>query len=220
MAIVASVVLGPRVFISGGPADVAGDVLVASGAPGSLVLPVDAPPTPTGPSATVVLSPSVVIPEEPPTTQAPAPPTTGPSSVEPEVTSTTEAPAPTTTTTVQPAPTTTTIPAPPPPTAPPRSAEPEPPPAALSATHADGEQEGMVSWYDLPGARAGVCAHRTIDRGTVVTVTNVKTGQSITCTVNDRGPYSRDDKILDLHLEDFSRLAPLKEGVFPARLDW
>jgi rare lipoprotein A len=65
-----------------------------------------------------------------------------------------------------------------------------------------------------------VCAHRTIEKGTVVTVTNLESGESITCTVDDRGPYSGDDKVLDLHRDEFSRLAPLEQGVFPARLDW
>ncbi|CAN5141369.1 hypothetical protein BH24ACT1_BH24ACT1_01510 [soil metagenome] len=78
----------------------------------------------------------------------------------------------------------------------------------------------MVSWYDLPGSRAGVCAHRTIEKGTVVTVTNVATGESITCTVDDRGPYSGDNKVLDLHRDDFSRLAPLDQGIISARLAW
>ncbi len=172
----------------------------------------------------MVLTPSVVIPDESPTTEASAPPTTAAAVEEANVTPTTEAPSPTTTTTTEPAPTTTTAAPttttapPPPPPAP--AAEPEPAPAALSASHDDGTHEGMVSWYDLPGARSGICAHRTIEKGTVVTVTNVETGASITCTVDDRGPYSGDGKILDLHQDDFSQLAPLEEGVFPARLDW
>ena len=65
-----------------------------------------------------------------------------------------------------------------------------------------------------------MCAHRTIEKGTVVTVTNLDTGASITCTVDDRGPYSGDGKVLDLHRDEFSRLASLEQGIFPARLDW
>ncbi|HEV2071968.1 MAG TPA: septal ring lytic transglycosylase RlpA family protein [Acidimicrobiales bacterium] len=140
---------------------------------------------------------------------------------------TTEAPPAPTTTEVPPAPSTTEVPPPPPTTTPPpppeEPAEPAarvPLPAALSAEHADGTQEGMVSWYDLPGSISGVCAHRTIEKGTVVTVTNLDTGKSITCTVDDRGPYSGDEKILDLHRDEFSQLAPLNQGVFSARLDW
>ncbi len=217
MAIAASVVLGPRVFTTAGPAGEPVEVLVAAGAPGVPAV-LAAPPEPSNPGPTLV--PAVAEePEAPPTTEDVAP-ATNEVTVEPvEKVSppTTEAPAPPTTaerplpaTTVPP----TTTPPPPPP------AEPAPDPAALSATHEDGVHEGMVSWYDLPGSRAGVCAHRTIARGTVVTVTNLDTGQSITCTVDDRGPYSGDAKILDLHKDDFARLAPLEQGVFPARLDW
>lgn len=83
-----------------------------------------------------------------------------------------------------------------------------------------GTQRGSVSWYELEGARPGICAHRILDKGTVVTVTNLATGASITCTVGDRGPYSGDDKVLDLFRDDFARLAPLEEGVVAARLDW
>lgn len=164
----------------------------------------------------------------PPTLADPAPevsPTAPPPDPQAEALapSTTEAP-PVTTTTEAPAPTTTEVPLPPTTTAPPPPPDqppaPAPTPAALSAEHADGTQEGMVSWYDLPGSRSGVCAHRTIEKGTVVTVTDLDTGKSITCTVDDRGPYSGDEKVLDLHRDEFSQLAPLDQGVIPARLDW
>lgn len=151
---------------------------------------------------------------------SPAPPPEPPAPVLPPVT--TEAPPASTTTEVPPSPPTTEAPPPPTTTPPPPPPEEPPPPvpAALSAEHADGTQEGMVSWYDLPGSISGVCAHRTIEKGTVVTVTNLDTGKSITCTVDDRGPYSGDDKVLDLHRDEFSQLAPLDQGVFSARLDW
>lgn len=168
-------------------------------------------------SAPVLPTPPEPAPEVRPTAPPPDPQdeALAPSTTEAApVTTTAEAPAPTTT--EAPPPPTTTTP-PPPPEVPPASA---PTPAALSAEHADGTQEGMVSWYDLPGSRSGVCAHRTIEKGTVVTVTNLDTGKSITCTVDDRGPYSGDEKVLDLHQDEFSQLAPLDQGVFPARLDW
>ncbi len=226
MAIVATVVLGPRVFTTGAAPEAPREVVVAAGAyrpdvldatdspsPSPLAAPVATPVAPAPPP--VVPSTTAPAPPEPPEAQAAPSPEASPS------TSTTEAPAPTTTT-AAPAPTTTTAPPAPPTTAPPPPPPPppEPVPAALAAEHADGVHEGYVSWYDLPGSRAGVCAHRTIERGTVVTVTNLDTGAWITCTVDDRGPYSGDDKVLDLHRDDFARLAPLDQGVFPARLDW
>ncbi len=93
-------------------------------------------------------------------------------------------------------------------------------PPAPHVEQSDGTQRGDVSWYELDGARAGICAHRILDKGTVVTVTNLATGASLICTVDDRGPYSGDDKVLDLFRDDFARLAPLEEGVVRARLDW
>lgn len=128
----------------------------------------------------------------PPTSKAPAPTTTSPP--------TTEAPAPTTTTTTT---------APPPP---PDEREPDPQPEG-------GTQEGKASWYELEGSEAGICAHRTLEFGTVVRVTNVANGKNITCTVGDRGPYV-DGRVLDLFRDDFAKLAPTSEGVIDVRLEW
>ncbi|MGI8759294.1 MAG: septal ring lytic transglycosylase RlpA family protein [Acidimicrobiales bacterium] len=218
VAIVVSVVLVPRAFPPGAPAEAAGEVSVAAGSPDLSVLPDAGLSRPVGTGSTVVLSASVVAPPTT-TTEAPPPPTTE-APPAPSTTTTTEAPPapaaasadppppPTTTTTEPPPPPTTTTTEPPPPAPPP-----EPQPSGRT-------QEGGVSWYDLPGSSAGVCAHRTIDKGTVVTVTNLDTGESLTCTVNDRGPYSGDGKILDLYRDDFARLAPLEQGVISARIDW
>ena len=41
------------------------------------------------------------------------------------------------------------------------------------------------------------CAHKTRKLGSTVRVTNIKTGRSIMCPINDRGPYIR-GRILDL----------------------
>ncbi|MBW3548505.1 MAG: septal ring lytic transglycosylase RlpA family protein [Actinobacteria bacterium] len=160
----------------------------------------------------------------PESTTTMAPPETTTTTVE---TTTTTAP-PETTTTTAPS-TTTTVPLieievdttahthpEPPPTTTTTAAPPPPPPSGDDDVRS---QEGQASWYDLPGSRAGVCAHRTIAKGTVVTVRNLDTGKSITCTVDDRGPYA-DGKIIDLYRDDFARLAPLSQGVFPTRITW
>jgi hypothetical protein len=138
----------------------------------------------------------------------------------PAPTTTTTAPPPTTTTTprvvrkvVTPAPaarpkaapTTTT----PPTTAPPTTA---PPTTAAPAR----SQSGKASWYDH---KPGVCAHRTLPFGTVVTVTSVANGRQVRCTVGDRGPYVN-GWILDLHPQEFSRLAPTSDGVISVRINW
>ncbi len=225
MSIVTSVVLGPRLFLPADGSTSDGQVVVAAVAPDRVPAVPSAASADNRSSDTVVADPpasprpdtsSVPTPTSEPEELAPAPPTTQAIEVdEPEpAPPTTEAPPPPTTTTTTEAP-------PPPTTVPPPPPEPEEPvPAALSAEHGDGTQVGDVSWYDLPGSISGVCAHRTIEKGTVVTVTNLDTGKSITCLVDDRGPYSGDEKVLDLHRDEFSRLAPLEQGIFTARLDW
>ena len=222
VAITTTVVLGPQLFPATQHAEPPLEVALAVGSADLAVVPEPVPRSSTSPDATVVLAPVVVT----TTTEPPGPPPT----VAPRTSSITEADVVPTTTTTAPrvaSTTTTSAPAarkataatstsstttsttsvPTPTTAPP-------------VAQSDGVQFGDVSWYDLEGARPGICAHRYLDRGTSVTITNLATGASITCIVGDRGPYSGDGKILDLFKDDFARLAPLEEGVVAARLDW
>jgi rare lipoprotein A (peptidoglycan hydrolase) len=128
----------------------------------------------------------------------------------PTTTATTAAPpttaAPTTATTAAPtttattaAPTTTT-------TAPPTTTTTAPPNA----------QSGKASWYRY---NDGECAHRTLPRGTVVTITNVANGRTATCVVTDRGPYGG-GRIIDLDDNTFAQLAPLSSGVVDVTISW
>lgn len=80
-------------------------------------------------------------------------------------------------------------------------------------------QSGLASWYELEGAHAGVCAHRTLPFGTVVTVTVVKTGSSMSCVVGDRGPFAA-NLVIDLFRDDFATIAPLGAGVVSVHLTW
>src|SRR6202035_820509 len=115
--------------------------------------------------------------------------------------------APTTTTTAAPPPpppaakpvTTTTAapaPAPKPPPAPAPKPVATPPPPQNSTT-------GYASWYSAP---AGTCASPTLAFGTVVTVTDLSTGGSVRCTVDDR-EASNPGRVLDLASATFSQLA-------------
>lgn len=193
VAIALSVVLVPQLFTGPGASSATPPVEVTMVAPAS-----------SGAGD----SPSVV------TTVAPSTATTADST-----TTTTTAAPPSTTTTTAPPPSTT---APPPPApAPPPPPPPPPPPAtepAAEPTPAN-HQEGEASWYDLEGAEAGVCAHRTLPFGTVVRVTNLDNGNAISCTVGDRGPWV-EGRIIDLYREDFAKLAPLSKGVIDVRLEW
>ncbi len=78
-----------------------------------------------------------------------------------------------------------------------------------------GFQVGRATWY---GVRGMTAAHRTLPFGTVVRVTNLNTGASVTVVINDRGPFG--SAIIDLSRDAFARLAPLSQGVIPVRVEW
>ena len=154
-------------------------------------------PVPAGGPATT--APPTPAPPPPPTTAHTHPATT----VRAATTTTahthpptTAKPAPTTTTTRPPPPTTTTTAAP-----------------AFVA----GQALGKASFF--MAAAPGTCAHRTLPKGTPVRVVNTANGQSVVCTVTDRGPYV-DGRIIDLAEPDFARLAGSHRGVIDVRIEW
>ena len=80
-----------------------------------------------------------------------------------------------------------------------------------------GRQEGGASWYHY---KAGTCAHRSLPKGTVVTVTNLDNGKTVTCTVADRGPFIG-GRIIDLDRSVFIAIAESPgQGVLRVRLEW
>jgi uncharacterized protein YabE (DUF348 family) len=87
------------------------------------------------------------------------------------------------------------------------------PPAGLEA----GSQSGLATWYDAPVA--GGCAHRTLPKGTRVVITAVNTGASVTCIVNDRGPFGA-GRIIDLAPDVFQQLGHLDAGVISVTISW
>jgi resuscitation-promoting factor RpfB len=78
-------------------------------------------------------------------------------------------------------------------------------------------QIGEASWYDF--GDGFTAAHRTLPRGTVVTVTNLANGKSVRVQINDRGPFIR-DRIIDLNRPAFAALATPSEGVIDVRIAW
>jgi resuscitation-promoting factor RpfB len=92
--------------------------------------------------------------------------------------------------------------------------EPEPEEPAAPANR----EEGKASWYDNPYG-GYTAAHRTLPRGSVVTVTNVANGRSVEVRINDRGPFV-DGRVIDLNREAFAELAPPSEGVVRVRVEW
>lgn len=79
-----------------------------------------------------------------------------------------------------------------------------------------GTQSGKGTWYGAPSMTA---AHPTLPFGTVVRVTNLENGRTVTVTIRDRGPYG-EGRIIDLSKDAFAQLAPLSEGVIPVRIRW
>jgi len=77
-------------------------------------------------------------------------------------------------------------------------------------------ETGKASWYDHD---PGICAHKSLPFGTVVTVTDVANGRSVQCTVGDRGPYV-EGWVIDLNPREFQQLAPQSSGVISVRLTW
>ncbi len=57
-----------------------------------------------------------------------------------------------------------------------------------------GTQSGEGTWYGAPSMTA---AHPTLPFGTVVRVTNLENGKTVTVTIRDRGPYG-EGRIIDL----------------------
>jgi hypothetical protein len=90
--------------------------------------------------------------------------------------------------------------------------EPEPEPAAANV------QEGGASWYDNPYG-GYTAAHRTLPRGTIVTVTNLANGKQVQVRINDRGPYV-DGRVIDLNREAFAQIGSVSRGVIRVRLEW
>jgi rare lipoprotein A len=67
-----------------------------------------------------------------------------------------------------------------------------------------------------------VAAHRTLPFGSIVRVTNVRNGRSVTVRIIDRGPYGqnyREGTIIDVSHAAARRLRMLRDGQVPARVD-
>jgi rare lipoprotein A len=67
-----------------------------------------------------------------------------------------------------------------------------------------------------------VAAHRALPFGSIVRVTNVRNGRSVTVRIVDRGPYGRNYRegtIIDLSRAAAQRLRMMRDGQIPARLE-
>jgi uncharacterized protein YabE (DUF348 family) len=73
---------------------------------------------------------------------------------------------------------------------------------------------GVASWFEADGL---VAAHRTLPLGTVVKVTNVENGKSVSVRINQRGPFV-EGRVIDLSDDAFERLAPLGAGTIKVKV--
>jgi rare lipoprotein A (peptidoglycan hydrolase) len=89
-----------------------------------------------------------------------------------------------------------------------------PTPANVSPTNGE---RGQATWY--AAAPAGRCASPSLPFGTVLTVTNIATGASTTCTVDDReeAGYPR---VVDMSPSGFAQLADPDAGVVDVTISW
>lgn len=180
--------------LSSGPADTSVEVDAASAA---AELAARTEPSRASRSATPEVVPVDYVQETTTTTVAvTVPPTTAApvttTTVKRVVASTTTTKPKPTTTTTKPKPTTTTT------TAPPRT------------------QTGKASWYQTTN---GTCAHRTLPFGTIVKVTNLANGRTVSCRVADRGPFVA-GRVIDLDREGFEQLTSASTGVIDVRIEW
>jgi rare lipoprotein A len=88
----------------------------------------------------------------------------------------------------------------------------------------------MATWYTAPyaGRRAAngqvfsdhalTAAHRTLPMGSLIVVTNLKTGQSSAMRITDRGPFV-EGRILDLTVASAKATGIYRSGAAEVRLD-
>jgi rare lipoprotein A len=106
--------------------------------------------------------------------------------------------------------------------------------AAPSSRVALPEQDGYATYLarsfhgrtsasgEIFDERRLVAAHRTLPFGSVVRVTNVTNGRSVTVRIVDRGPYGknyREGTIIDVSRAAARRLRMLRDGQVPARVE-
>jgi rare lipoprotein A len=91
-------------------------------------------------------------------------------------------------------------------------------------------EEGMATWYTAPyrGRKAAngeifddhamTAAHRTLPMGSLVVVTNLRTGQSGAMRITDRGPFVV-GRIVDLTIASAKATGVYRAGLVPVRVD-
>lgn len=108
-------------------------------------------------------------------------------------------------------------------------AEPTGPPGMTRPTE-NVYQRGMATFYgDEQGnktasgerfnKRAFTAAHRTLPFGTRVRVTNLRNGRSVEVRINDRGPFGKRKRIIDVSEAAARQLGMIDAGVVPVTIE-
>lgn len=94
----------------------------------------------------------------------------------------------------------------------------------------DGPPKGNASWYGIAyhGRLAAdgshynmyefTAAHKTLEFGTRLLVTNLNNGRTVKVKITDRGPFV-EGRIIDLSFSAAQALGMLNDGVAPVRLE-
>lgn len=91
------------------------------------------------------------------------------------------------------------------------------PPAAAVSSAVTRTDSGVASWFKAPAA---TCAHRHLPMGTVIKVTRINNGATVSCKVDDRGPTLETGRLIDLSLDTFEKLASREAGLIDVRIEW
>lgn len=90
--------------------------------------------------------------------------------------------------------------------------------------------KGKASWYGkefhgkltASGEKYNIhrytAAHKTLPFGTIVRVTNIKTGKSVEVKINDRGPFIK-GRVIDLSPKAFKKIAAISQGVISVKIE-
>jgi rare lipoprotein A len=91
-------------------------------------------------------------------------------------------------------------------------------------------EEGLATWYTAPykgrkaangqvfDDRALTAAHRTLPMGSLIVVTNLKSGQSSAMRITDRGPFA-EDRLIDLTIASAKATGVYHAGLVQVRID-
>ena len=92
-------------------------------------------------------------------------------------------------------------------------------------------ETGNASWYgeswngrktasgEVFDSSKNTCAHNKLKMGTIIRVTNIENGKSVTCKVNDKGGFAKYGRILDMSKGAFSVIGNINKGVIRVKIE-